>query len=85
MDSSASLAALEVNGIPPNALERGAANLGRISGKKLGVPEYRLQHIRSPTERGTGRAPPAAGATVNHPIVKRTRPLWRAAGRKETR
>ena len=48
--SSAGLAALEVNGIPLDALDPGPANLGRISGKKLGVPEYRLQHIRSPTE-----------------------------------
>jgi hypothetical protein len=48
--SPASLAALEINGIPLDALDPGAANLGRISWKNLGVPEYRLQHIRSPTE-----------------------------------
>jgi hypothetical protein len=58
MDSSASLTLLEVNRVPLDALDPGAANLGRISGKKLGVPEYRLQHIRSPRERGSGRAPP---------------------------
>ena len=47
--SSANRAALEVNR-PLDALHPGAANQGRITGKKLDVPEYRLQHIRSPTE-----------------------------------
>ncbi len=57
MDSSSSLAALEVDGLL-DALYRGPANLGRITGRALGGLESSLRHIRSPTERGTGRAPP---------------------------
>jgi hypothetical protein len=53
--SPANRAALEVNG-PLDALRPVAATQGRTTGKKLDVPEYLLQHIRSTKERGTGRA-----------------------------
>src|SRR5664279_467504 len=57
MVASGSLTALEVNG-PLDALHPGAASLGWIAGRELGGLESVLRHIRSPTERGTGRAPP---------------------------